>query len=776
MKKTGIFILFLLAACAVQASRVDDFEGYATGSIGDVASPPWVTTETTFHGAIGADGGNTYITVWGSSDYRDISRPLAPDAEPISTLSTLFLRIYFANDLNLDYAMGLTQGEAGVSGGDGTGAEWYGDYGPYFRIRSNGTNNDGLVELSVRNGGSFVDGLANLNVGQWYHIWMVVDPAANNHDLYYAAAGQAPILARADNGFRFAYANPLRTFLLMTAGGSTAENVRVDDIYVIEGEYLDNPLKGLPHDPVVTQGTPVGTLIPTTLQWVPAADPAGVYAVNPDIVDEYLFMGTDLDPNLRYVGATGSDPGTEAVVSEYSLSRALDRTYYWAIVEAMDGFAHNGTDKPVLSVGALISQVDPNNIVGPTWSYESTRSLPVLTGQPVDARAFATDPSVSFTVTFNSPANAVTATWYKNDAALTGTEPDVTIDTDPHASSMLTIATPALSDEGKYYCVLSVEEGTEDDIQTATRLLIIKKTLAAFEFDQSLDDSSGNGAPSGAVKSVAGLTEPNSLAAPAVTPTYVPGIEGDAVYLSGTEFIDLGVDGYPKAGPLDTIGDARGDGYEKTGFGRGMEQGTILCWVRPESTGAVYMNANAADSTHFGLTVPGTNSGRFIMRGWNWDESYQEIGTAAGGLQMTGFSLQDTQWHLLAATWQDSTVRVYINGEQVASNSAGTPEIYRPWELANVVGASRPSSNRVLLTDFLTGAVDRLRVYNYALSAGEIAGEYELLSGNTPCANHAFAGNEYNFDNTASSYCKVDLSDFAVLAANWLSSGLFTEQ
>jgi len=34
----------------------------------------------------------------------------------------------------------------------------------------------------------------------------------------------------------------------------------------------------------------------------------------------------------------------------------------------------------------------------------------------------------------------------------------------------------------------------------------------------------------------------------------------------------------------------------------------------------------------------------------------------------------------------------------------------------------------------------------------------------------SFAGNTFDFDNTGSSYCKVDLADFA---AAWLADGLF---
>ena len=80
---------------------------------------------------------------------------------------------------------------------------------------------------------------------------------------------------------------------------------------------------------------------------------------------------------------------------------------------------------------------------------------------------------------------------------------------------------------------------------------------------------------------------------------------------------------------------------------------------------------------------------------------------------------------------------------------------------------------RWILYDLFDGSIDSLRVYNYVISADEIATEYETLSGNTPCANHDFTNSELNFDNTSSSYCKVDLGDFAELAEKWLMDGWY---
>ena len=755
-----------MAACLTQADLVDDFESYTTGDIEGQGGWTYEVAGSAL-GTVASDAGNQYVTFGDASgDWRNLHRPLGTS---ISTKTTLFFRIYAEGETTIDYAFGLTDDEA---------IDWYDDLGAYCRL-TNSSGGAGTVELSIRNGGSFVDDLAYLNVGQWYNIWLVVDPTngSGTSDLYYAEDGAVPTAPVYENAaFRKSYVNPLDNFVLYSGTGTSAQYVRVDDIYVIDGEYLEIPISGFPYAPGVEEGTPSGTSIPATLKWKAAGDPDGVYEINPNIVDQYVFIssGSDTDPNLYYKGATAVDESGWSLTdpnSEYTFTASLDSTYSWVVVEALDGYTQ------ALTTGDSIALIDPNNIVGPTWTYESKKSTPTISTQPVDARVFTTDPNAVFTVTFTSPVNPVTATWYKNDVALTGSETDVTIETSPYAYSRLSIETPELADEDKYYCVLSVDENsTADDLQTATRLVIIKQLLAQFDFEDDLADSSTNGAPSGQGKYVDSL-DPNELEAANVTLTYVEdGVEGKAVSLTEGQYIDFGTEGYPKAGPLDTLGDARGEGYEKQGFGRGMEQGSILCWVKLTSTGAVYMNANGADNTHFGLTSPSETSARMIMRGSNWDDSYQELGAASGSLDKGEFSLQDGHWHMFAATWDDSGVRTYINGEQVASASAGVPEIYTAWERSNLLGASRTAGARHILNSLMTGAVDSLRIYNYVISADDIATEYLTKNdqGYVPCMNHDFTGSEYNLDDTGSSYCKVDIADLAVFADVWLANGYFT--
>ena len=71
------------------------------------------------------------------------------------------------------------------------------------------------------------------------------------------------------------------------------------------------------------------------------------------------------------------------------------------------------------------------------------------------------------------------------------------------------------------------------------------------------------------------------------------------------------------------------------------------------------------------------------------------------------------------------------------------------------------------------GLIDNLRVYNYVLPSEDIAQEYYNLTGKSGCIYLDFPGSNFNVDNTGTSYCRVDLADFAVMAQNWLAEGYY---
>lgn len=77
-----------------------------------------------------------------------------------------------------------------------------------------------------------------------------------------------------------------------------------------------------------------------------------------------------------------------------------------------------------------------------------------------------------------------------------------------------------------------------------------------------------------------------------------------------------------------------------------------------------------------------------------------------------GPSIQDGEWHFLAGTWDGKTIMLYIDGEVEAEMACkGKLE---PNNDPLFIGA-RGGSGR-----FLTGALDEIKMYNYALTQAEL--------------------------------------------------------
>lgn len=91
-----------------------------------------------------------------------------------------------------------------------------------------------------------------------------------------------------------------------------------------------------------------------------------------------------------------------------------------------------------------------------------------------------------------------------------------------------------------------------------------------------------------------------------------------------------------------------------------------------------------------------------------------------------GPSIQDGEWHFLAGTWDGDTIQLYIDGEMEAEMVCKGKLI--PNDDPLFIGA-RGGSGR-----FLTGALDEVKVYNYALTKDEL-----LLDMESPVPLHVDA-------------------------------------
>lgn len=567
--------------------------------------------------------------------------------------------------------------------------------------------------------------------------------------------------------------NPIMPYVITTDTPGAAVGFYTDARAAIAGSPtgLDNleiwnnlygPHEPTPEDGAPHAGTASGGSVDVPLSWQAGVDPENTAVVNPDITKHYVFLssGSQDDPNLYYEGTVSqSQPDTDPNTTFGTVSGLAENTAYnWAVVEALAG--HDGQ---TFTAGVTtIDAVDPNNIIGPTWNFTTATGVPIIDPQPVSTNipvGQPADPAFSIGVT---SATTESYQWFYSTDDVIDDPGDTPID--GAVTDSLSIAGVALSDQGYYYCRVT---NSVDSIYSDVVILVAGRMVGEYLFDGDLtdettEDNHGQG------KTVSGLPEPNSLLATNTTLAFDTGVNGTglAVVLTAPdEYIDFGTGAYPKAGSL------------INGIGGGMEEGAITCWVKTtqaDASNVVLGNYNSGVTTGFAFSLTanaGAADTRMNMRG-----EAADVGTQQGRLTAKpGWDMLDNEWHMIGASWTaGDTLAVYVDGEQVISGTAGTPAEYAPWQRSVLLGAGRDSTNRNLLNSFFGGAVDNLRIYNYARTPEQMANEYYTTIDQMACTNHDFAGSIFNVDNEGLSYCKVDLADFADFAASWLTTGLST--
>lgn len=233
MKRVVITLIAVVLVTASQAVVIEDFESYSPGD--PVA--PWTTSEGAWYSSIVDDGtGNQALAFGGTNtagsggDYRDNRRGLG--VAIYGGMTTLTYDV-MATQTTVDNAIGLTHNE---------GMTWYSDYGPYARLIVSSGPAD-TVELSVRNGGGFVDDLAYIPINEWHTIRYEIDlSSSGTFDLYLDND-----LMFDDAAFRFGFSsvNPLDVLCLMGAGSDNDRGVMVDNFDLTVPEPATLVLLGL---------------------------------------------------------------------------------------------------------------------------------------------------------------------------------------------------------------------------------------------------------------------------------------------------------------------------------------------------------------------------------------------------------------------------------------------------------------------------------------------------------------------------------------------------
>lgn len=469
--------------------------------------------------------------------------------------------------------------------------------------------------------------------------------------------------------------------------------------------------------------------VDTTLSWLSETD----------YVPSYYDVWFGTDPNLTSLGydmtlildkqnITSVDPAPSA----YTANAALDyaTTYYWKVV-----VYEPSSPNPI-----------PHENMDPFFSFTTQADIPEIQTEPGDMYSY-----VSTNPRYEGPAvatclfasiDAPTAKWYKEAGAtdtLLGTvtvgsplvnNGDYTIELTSGGgsyTSTLSIANVEQADEGQYYCNISSIAG---GINTDLSELVIKNMYAWYKFEDDVTDSIGsnNGTVNG-------------------SPVYTTGVVNTGGQSKAIQFDDPN---FYVALPLDVT--------PVQGAGEGLDRGSVSCWFKTEEHAGMTLLG-------FNNSTPKTNSFfLWLQDGWVARSAYafNDVWVTTGG----GTNLYDGQWHLLTATHELGYEAVlYVDGmfAQELPVSSG-------YSAANALAMYIGARNNDGVPDMnFTGAIDDLKFYNYNLDWTEVADLYlEGYPDAELCILDGFDESLDLFDD-----CKVDLKDFAELAYQWLSTGIY---
>jgi len=460
---------------------------------------------------------------------------------------------------------------------------------------------------------------------------------------------------------------------------------------------------------------------------------------NENIVKVDVLFGPD--PNLseiyKIVDGMSVSPGqyTITLETEYPQNLTWSTEYFWSVLAY--AYDPNGTKVELA-------------YTSPIWSFTTIQEGPLL-GNVTPAKLVARiGKDAVLGLTMSSKVD--TFQWYKEGdpavALSNGTE-YAGVDTDT-----LTVFNAQPDDAGFYYCI-----GKE----TATGL--------------SAQSSSRGELRVGELKSYYPFETTYTVGADLFTPDIISGkdmqLMGGASLSDEYSLIDknlLLVN--PSGAKLQwaRILDTTVAHYEDI---------TIACWVRPTTL----INSNDRDRWNrvwdfgdnaneaFFLTMlyrqndPRQGGWDVARSEWNWytiDDGGQSV---RHNRELDVESEIDPEvWYYVVVTVEDGYGRIYLNGECGTENKSpqgltlqspiGFKKTYN--YIGKAVGADVP---------YLNARIDDFRIYNYALTKQEIAEEYNRVTGvESICDLEIYDLYDWDFNRN----CKIDLPDFAEIAAKWL--------
>ncbi|SFU79375.1 Por secretion system C-terminal sorting domain-containing protein [Pontibacter akesuensis] len=173
------------------------------------------------------------------------------------------------------------------------------------------------------------------------------------------------------------------------------------------------------------------------------------------------------------------------------------------------------------------------------------------------------------------------------------------------------------------------------------------------------------------------------------SPTWIAGVSGAAIRLNGSSQYATVSD----HSSLDITGSV-----------------TLAAWIRPEKIGTMYVIRKGINNVTDGyeLSLSGNGQVFFRFNQASADDAYRLNSTAT-------YPTDGATWMHIAATYNGSVMKIYINGVENSSKTFNSPPPINTNNLILAIGAQSDGYRS------LKGGIDDVRLYTTALSAAEIS-------------------------------------------------------
>ena len=346
----------------------------------------------------------------------------------------------------------------------------------------------------------------------------------------------------------------------------------------------------------------------------------------------------------------------------------------------------------------------------------------IIQTQPQSKLVFSSE-AVSLVVEADS-ISPITYRWFKSDDMSAATSGDDTsIQVGP--SNTLALTSAQVNDEGYYYCVVdnaAVTDTVTDVVFLAVKRLVAHWTLDEVDFqggrylDKSIEDP---------------VPHP---ATPVGTPSFVTG--ADPAVTHEAVVVNAG-NGWTTAGTWNPS--------EFTG------QFTASTLVRWDGAAAFQQLVGKRDNNTLA-----EDYWQLQLKASDQALKLQSIGSP----DIEGPQLPVNEWALVVVTFDGSTASIYLNG--MRQNQG-------PFGLANNASATVRFGAAPGGTGPFNGAIDDVRLYNYALAANEVAQLYFDLVGQSFCDPDLALPMDVAAPNGPGPDCVVDIYDLLELLNQWLT-------